>query len=324
MNNYATRKKNIYTWLMLFVLAAIVIPGPTASAATMEELQAQIQTLLQQITALQEQIRTTAASPSDCHTFAADLAIGKTGAEVTALQQFLIANGYQINAGATGYFGGQTQQALVRFQADQGIHPAVGYFGPLTRAKFQNICATTAAKNQQQVRVQVKQHSTTTATTTDDTTDEEQEDTTDTTSKTPTTKSPELSAVVTSVNGTTNDYATFKITIDMHAFGQDVYIPFGTAGVSYQLEDSLGNVISTSSTAVVTSSADEIDDYFFIPEDTNETITLTVTYVPGVANTTARLHLLGINYSDQPQTPDDEWVARPDSKYRTKTVIIVD
>ncbi|HRH55803.1 MAG TPA: peptidoglycan-binding protein [Candidatus Paceibacterota bacterium] len=67
-------------------------------------------------------------------TFTNDLTIGSTGAAVTALQTFLIAKGFSIPAGATGYFGAQTQAALASYQAANGIAPAAGYFGPITRA----------------------------------------------------------------------------------------------------------------------------------------------------------------------------------------------
>lgn len=67
--------------------------------------------------------------------FMMDLTVGSTGSDVTALQTWLIAGGYSIPAGATGYFGAQTQAALAAYQAANGISPAAGYFGPITRAK---------------------------------------------------------------------------------------------------------------------------------------------------------------------------------------------
>ena len=67
-------------------------------------------------------------------TFMMDLTIGSTGADVTSLQSWLISKGYSIPAGATGYFGAQTQAALAAYQAANGIAPAAGYFGPITRA----------------------------------------------------------------------------------------------------------------------------------------------------------------------------------------------
>jgi peptidoglycan hydrolase-like protein with peptidoglycan-binding domain len=62
-----------------------------------------------------------------------------TGPDVTALQQLLIAQGYAIPAGATGYFGAQTQTALIQFQIAKGIVPAAGYFGPATRAVVEGL-----------------------------------------------------------------------------------------------------------------------------------------------------------------------------------------
>ncbi|HUQ30070.1 MAG TPA: peptidoglycan-binding protein, partial [Candidatus Paceibacterota bacterium] len=78
-----------------------------------------------------------AAAPAQAQsvTFTRDLTIGSTGADVTALQSWLIAGGYSIPAGATGFFGAQTQAALAAYQAKVGISPAAGYFGPITRAK---------------------------------------------------------------------------------------------------------------------------------------------------------------------------------------------
>ncbi|MES2225673.1 MAG: fibronectin type III domain-containing protein [Patescibacteria group bacterium] len=66
--------------------------------------------------------------------FIRDLTLGATGDDVRALQEFLLAHGFSIPAGATGYFGLQTKAALAAFQAASGIVPSVGYFGPLTRA----------------------------------------------------------------------------------------------------------------------------------------------------------------------------------------------
>lgn len=74
-----------------------------------------------------------------------DLTIGSTGADVTSLQTMLIAGGYSIPAGATGYFGAQTQAALAAFQAANGISPAVGYFGPITRAKVNGMGGSTGS-----------------------------------------------------------------------------------------------------------------------------------------------------------------------------------
>jgi peptidoglycan hydrolase-like protein with peptidoglycan-binding domain len=81
------------------------------------------------------QTTTTTTTTSSSVTFARDLTLGSTGADVTALQTWLISKGFSIPAGATGYFGAQTQAAVAAYQAANGITPAAGYFGPITRAK---------------------------------------------------------------------------------------------------------------------------------------------------------------------------------------------
>jgi N-acetylmuramoyl-L-alanine amidase len=63
--------------------------------------------------------------------YARNLTVGSRGADVTALQNHLIAKGYLAST-ATGYFGGLTKSALVKLQKEMGL-PSTGYFGPMTR-----------------------------------------------------------------------------------------------------------------------------------------------------------------------------------------------
>ncbi|MDP2648554.1 MAG: ice-binding family protein [bacterium] len=71
---------------------------------------------------------------------AASLYKGNTGSDVEILQQFLISRNQGSAAqalarvGATAYFGDLTRAALAEFQANVGIAPAFGNFGPITRA----------------------------------------------------------------------------------------------------------------------------------------------------------------------------------------------
>ena len=67
--------------------------------------------------------------------FTTNLSLGSTGANVTALQQSLIASGYSLPSGATGYFGAQTQAAVIAYQKAHGI-AQVGTVGPQTRASL--------------------------------------------------------------------------------------------------------------------------------------------------------------------------------------------
>jgi peptidoglycan hydrolase-like protein with peptidoglycan-binding domain len=73
--------------------------------------------------------------------FTRDLTVGSVGSDVRRLQEFLNHQGFIVavfGPGSLGseteIFGQRTRQALVSFQESEGIVPAVGYFGPLTRA----------------------------------------------------------------------------------------------------------------------------------------------------------------------------------------------
>lgn len=76
------------------------------------------------------------AHAADCSVGTANLTVGSVGAAVSCLQQNLIASGYSIPAGATGYFGMQTKAAVAAWQAAFGISPAAGYFGPISRSRW--------------------------------------------------------------------------------------------------------------------------------------------------------------------------------------------
>jgi hypothetical protein len=131
-----------------FVAAAMVfsLVAPAAKAATADELQAQIATLMAQIEALKgttTTTTTTTATAGACVAIPAPLTLGAKGVNVTALQNALIAAKQSIPAGATGYFGAQTVSALAAWQTANGVAPAVGYYGPITAAKMAAACATT-------------------------------------------------------------------------------------------------------------------------------------------------------------------------------------
>lgn len=73
--------------------------------------------------------------------FKSNLTVGSLGSEVKALQEFLNAHGYTVASSGPGSpgnettrFGAATKAALIKYQKAKGITPAVGYFGPKTRA----------------------------------------------------------------------------------------------------------------------------------------------------------------------------------------------
>ena len=83
----------------------------------------------------------TGAGVSSIGSFMRDLELGVTGADVKTLQVFLNTHGYTIassGAGSLGnettMFGSLTRAAVIKYQKAKGITPAVGYFGPKTRA----------------------------------------------------------------------------------------------------------------------------------------------------------------------------------------------
>jgi hypothetical protein len=87
-------------------------------------------------------VTTTPATPSaQIFTFTKNLKFLQIDNEVKELQKFLNTHGYPvatIGAGSLGNetnkFGSLTQKALIKFQLANKITPAVGYFGPITRA----------------------------------------------------------------------------------------------------------------------------------------------------------------------------------------------
>lgn len=74
----------------------------------------------------------------DLHQF---LSKGDKGADVRALQKFLVSKNYLAKDGITGTFGERTEQALIAYQKDAGIiadesTAGAGYAGPATLAKY--------------------------------------------------------------------------------------------------------------------------------------------------------------------------------------------
>lgn len=134
-----------------------------------------------------------------------------------------------------------------------------------------------------------------------------------------------VDADVTTADGNTNDYATYVVSADVTAFEQDVYLAINPAtSTDWTLETSSGVAVTVGTTTVnLTSTGDEQGAYFLINEGETETITLTVTFSPGVTNTAARLQLESLLFAATEATPNQTWTASPDSDYRTAVVTIV-
>lgn len=70
---------------------------------------------------------------AEAYQFANTLRVGSSGQDVLELQNVLIAGGFLDAKYNTGYFGGLTKAAVVKYQKAHGISPASGLVGPLTR-----------------------------------------------------------------------------------------------------------------------------------------------------------------------------------------------
>ncbi|OGZ08428.1 MAG: hypothetical protein A3C93_01420 [Candidatus Lloydbacteria bacterium RIFCSPHIGHO2_02_FULL_54_17] len=135
MTNFKKSKTSKVVSGFVGLATALMMMGPAvASAATVEELTAQIAALMAQVQALQGATSAPVAAPA--HVFSVDLTVGSKGDDVTALQTILVAKGFlTMPAGvAMGYFGNLTKVAVAAWQAAEGISPAAGYFGPKSRA----------------------------------------------------------------------------------------------------------------------------------------------------------------------------------------------
>ncbi|RJR14300.1 peptidoglycan-binding protein [Candidatus Parcubacteria bacterium] len=123
---------------------------------------AQLQSLLQMVAALQQQlallqaggnsggISTTPGGVGRCPTFYRTLGVGTSGSDVSELQQFLTSTGDYTYGSITGYFGAVTEEAVKRFQCRQGIicegsagSTGYGSVGPATQSQISRMCGGT-------------------------------------------------------------------------------------------------------------------------------------------------------------------------------------
>ena len=123
----------------LVMALSLSLAVPKAGAVTIEELLAQIQALQAQLVQLQG----TTGTATAC-TFTRSLYVGaSSGADVKCLQQYLNSTSYKVavtGVGSTGSetmtYGPLTRAAVAKWQAANAVSPAVGYFGPISRAKY--------------------------------------------------------------------------------------------------------------------------------------------------------------------------------------------
>jgi PKD repeat protein len=152
-------KKTIFAG---FTIALLALPF-VASAATINDLQTELQGLLAQISSLQAQGSASASVSANtssslsgtvvasCPSLARSLSLGSTGSDVSALQAYLDTDGY-LSVSPTGYFGLLTKAAVGKWQAASGIttsgNVGFGVFGPLSRSFFLRNCGGTTQSSQ--------------------------------------------------------------------------------------------------------------------------------------------------------------------------------
>ena len=143
-NTIVAKAVAVVAALMMVATSFAFVPG--AKAQSSADLQAQINALLATIAALQAQLAgttggSTGTTTTAC-TFTRDLTVNSEGADVTCLQNYLTATGHFTHPTATGFFGPITRTAVAAWQAANGVTPAVGYFGSISRAKYTAVAGT--------------------------------------------------------------------------------------------------------------------------------------------------------------------------------------
>lgn len=130
----------------ILALAITLIPmGVSANhttSHTIEQLQAQL-------VALQTQLNVLLGNqtvPSATCSFTRSLSLGSVGEDVKCLQKYLNGTSYKVATSGVGslnnesnYYGSLTQKAVSVWQAGNGVSPAVGFFGPLSQAKYSSL-----------------------------------------------------------------------------------------------------------------------------------------------------------------------------------------
>ena len=132
----------------ILMLSGVAFVPSGAQAQTTADLIAQLQA---QIAALTAQLAALSAgtAPSTACNFTRSLYLGLVGDDVKCLQMYLNGAGYPVSASGAGSpgnetmnFGSRTKAAVASWQAANGVSPAAGYFGPISKAKYTSLAGT--------------------------------------------------------------------------------------------------------------------------------------------------------------------------------------
>ena len=145
------------------------------------------------------------------------------------------------------------------------------------------------------------------------------------------------SAQIINSSGDNNDYAEFEIEFDISAFGNNVFISENaTDAIVFSIENSsTGSTVYDSTgtqngNAIVSFSmtADVDDGYYRLDKDDAETITVNVSYNPYTGGTppesgSYRMVMNSVEYAFSQNPATNSYTTRPSSKFRTKSVNII-
>lgn len=140
-------------FLVRYAIAVVAVAPLVAGAASVEELRAQVQQLLERVNQLQQS--GVAGPAASCPQIGRSLKRGSSGEDVSRLQQFLARDIAIYPEGlVTGYYGALTEAAVRRWQAkfnivSSGDAATTGYgtVGPRTAAAIAIVCSGGSVNN---------------------------------------------------------------------------------------------------------------------------------------------------------------------------------
>jgi peptidoglycan hydrolase-like protein with peptidoglycan-binding domain len=124
-----------------------IVPGATATTTASSDL---LQTLEAEVASLEEELATmlsamATSTPTSTARLSRPLALGSTGADVTALQTLFAQQGLFATT-PSGYYGPVTEAAVAAFQSKNGLDP-VGSVGPKTRAILNKLLSSSPSSS---------------------------------------------------------------------------------------------------------------------------------------------------------------------------------
>ena len=139
-------KIKIFGLTIAALLSVGALVPATSSALTIDELMAQITALQAELQKLQGTVLPVVST--DKCSFIRSLTVGSKGDDVTCLQNYLTSTGhFTYSGGATGFFGSLTKAAVVKWQSANSVAPAAGYFGSLSRAKYDSLMIVSSSSS---------------------------------------------------------------------------------------------------------------------------------------------------------------------------------